>query len=266
MAALTIYIDDSGTDPNQAVAVAAGWISPIEQWKKFAKGWERLKHAPGYEFGCFHMSPCLARNEDTEFRDWDSKKQQLVIRSIRKLVRKRALQGFAVAVGKDDYDDTITGDLRKEAGDNHYTWAFRGLVGLIERWRIANSITGSIEFIFDHIERHELRRKEIEVVFDRAGVEEPIFKKSCELSPLQAADVLAFCTYQKALSKLFGKPMHPIAEESFNEFAAYDGQRWLEATITNRRALAQWVIDVSQKRGTDPWLPLLPPKNIRKAP
>jgi uncharacterized protein DUF3800 len=280
MAALTIYIDDSGTDPTQPFAIAAGWISPIEQWEKFEKDWRRIKAKPGYEFHCFHMSECLASNSTSEFCDWDDAKKERVIRKLRKIIRGGAIQGFAIALGKQDYDKLVTGDLRKEAGDTHYTWAFRGLISLIEAWRVQRSIKATIEFVFDWMERHDPRRKEIEAVFARADEEAKAhnriggykgaysFRKRCDLSPLQAADILALITYQRAQLEISGKKMHPLAEESFNELGAYDNQRWLEVRITNHSGLVDWVDSVTRKRGSKGWSPLvsIKQKPARKAP
>jgi hypothetical protein len=43
LAMFTAYVDDSGTDPNQAVAIASAWIIPGRQIIRLEKEWDTLK-------------------------------------------------------------------------------------------------------------------------------------------------------------------------------------------------------------------------------
>jgi len=40
---MTIYIDDSGTSPENAVAVAAGWIAHTDSWVDFQADWDKAR-------------------------------------------------------------------------------------------------------------------------------------------------------------------------------------------------------------------------------
>ncbi|MGA8503197.1 MAG: hypothetical protein WB683_16705, partial [Candidatus Sulfotelmatobacter sp.] len=50
----TNYVDDSGTDPNQRVAIASGWIVPAARIVALEREWDRLKEKEG--FTDFHTS------------------------------------------------------------------------------------------------------------------------------------------------------------------------------------------------------------------
>jgi hypothetical protein len=107
VAGLTIYIDDSGTSPRNEVAVAAGWIAPLQQWRKFEGDWKKAKQVAGDEFDCFHMSGCVYIERGTEFESWSYPKKQRVIRRLREIIKRRATKGFCLGVRKKDYDELV---------------------------------------------------------------------------------------------------------------------------------------------------------------
>jgi len=251
VAALTFYIDDSGTSPSNPVALAAGWISPPARWKRFEREWEKVKAKETLK--CFHMAHCVFGNEGTEFRDWDYGKKLRVIRKLRTLTRKHVAQGLAVAVGRQDYDDLVKGELRKRAGKDHYTYVVRSLIGLLEAWRTQRHIEEPVEFVFDWMEKRDPRRKEIESAMDELEVEPDALKRfgickgcygfrdRCLVTPLQSADMLAWLVYRRSLLAVNGQEASELVTESFNELALYDNRRWLEAGILSRQHLADWV-------------------------
>jgi hypothetical protein len=124
VAAITAYFDDSGTHKESPVAVAAAWLSRFESWRdKFCPAWDRARTKEKFE--CFHFSEFAASNPKSEFASWDDTKKQRVLFRLRGAIRKNVECGFAIAVKKSDYDETVPPDLRKEAGEFHYTWAVR---------------------------------------------------------------------------------------------------------------------------------------------
>jgi hypothetical protein len=88
----TAYLDDSGTDPNQAVAIATAIIIPAAQIIRLEREWENLKKKEG--FSCFHTSEMIARNKKSEFADWDDEKVDRVFRRVREISMK-----FSIATG-----------------------------------------------------------------------------------------------------------------------------------------------------------------------
>ena len=53
---MTIYIDDSGTSPENAVAVAAGWIAHTDSWVDFQADWDKTRDIDGDKFDSMHMA------------------------------------------------------------------------------------------------------------------------------------------------------------------------------------------------------------------
>jgi hypothetical protein len=53
---MTIYIDDSGASPVNAVAVAAGWIAHTDSWVDFQANWDKARDIDGDKFDSMHMA------------------------------------------------------------------------------------------------------------------------------------------------------------------------------------------------------------------
>lgn len=252
VAALTIYLDDSGTSPTNSIAVAAGWIAKLPSWELFQRDWEKIKNIESDKFGCMHMAEFVHGSE--EFEGWDLDKKLRVIRKLRKVIMKRALKGFALGVIKKDFDEVVPDELRKLGFENHYTFAVRSVLGMIDKWRQEKGFQDApIEYIFDWQDRHDLRRKEIEEVFARAkgddnafrryGIREndPLFRKKDSIYPLQAADILAWSVYQVVLHEIEKTKLKPIAKETFLDFFSHRQRGFLEGGYNKRQAIIEWV-------------------------
>jgi hypothetical protein len=261
VATLTMYIDDSGTSPKHEVAVAAGWISPVRQWKKFEKEWEKAKIITGDEFDCFHMSPCVYSGKKTEFATWSYTKKQRVIRRLRNIIKRRAMKGFCSAIRKKDYDELVPLELKEERGRHHYTWVMRNVLGQIHRWREDNNVTDPIEYIFDWMKPTDPRRVEIQNAFapfeenpeaqKRFGLYKGCcnFRERCEVAPLQAADILAWLLYRGTLHREAIQGINEIALESLADFAGYQGGEFVIGGNSTRNMVAKWVAGALRERG-----------------
>jgi len=249
VAALTIYLDDSGTHPEAPYAVVAGWISPFQQWKKLTREWKHVAKEEG--FTVFHMSECMANNRKSEFADWDEDKKRRVIHKLRGIIEQRVVQGFAITLNKKDYDDVMTPEVRKKAGDFHYTFAVRTILGVIETWRDQHGNKQPTEYIFDRMSQG---RKEIDGVFADAESQDDSlhrygiykgchsFRDKAEIVPLQAADIIAWLSFQRAHFQYSGKPVHAITSETFDAL----NNRNFKAMSFTRDSLREWVQKAQQ--------------------
>lgn len=249
VAALTLFIDDSGTAPNQEIAVAAGLISPLEEWRKFEKKWDRAKADAVDGFACFHSSECVARNPKSEFAAWDDAKVSRVLKTLRAAIKSHTSCALAIAVVKKDYNDWVDGELRKE-WKNHYTFAFRCMMGALHAWMLEHGHEKStVEIVHDYLKPNDPRRKELQGVFDKARNSDGVcFKDRCKITPLQATDILAWATYQKALNYDTQRSMSPFAKATIEDFAKR-GPDWLRLGIYRGRELEERVRLEKQKLG-----------------
>ncbi|MFI5102983.1 MAG: DUF3800 domain-containing protein [Terriglobales bacterium] len=249
VAALTIHFDDSGTAPDQPIAVVAGWVSPVVQWIKFIRDWKKAELE--YGFATFHMAEFIANNPKSEFADknvWSGNHKKRAMLRLRYIIQQHAVQGFGVSVIKQDYDELVQGKLRKDTGEYHYTWAIRSVIGRVEKWRSEHGIKEPIEYIFDRM-AHKRSKEEINLVFEQAeslpdslhryGIYKGChsFRDKTEVLPLQAADILAWLLYRREQYRNSGLKLPAIAVDTFNYF----NSRGLMAVYQTRKQLEEWV-------------------------
>lgn len=259
----TLYVDDSGTAPDQKVAIAAAVIAPVPAWRRFEREWRRVMQKEGFK--CFHTAECVARNGKSEFGDWDEAKRDRVIRRMKQLIKKYAARVIALAIHKADFDEVVTGEVRELAGKSHYTIAVRSLLGDVKRWRtMREHSVQQIEYIFDWMEPNtDGRREEVEGILCKAHLAQRslesfgiyqgfyAFRKRCAVVQLQAADFVAWTYFQAAKQKYQGTPIHPIAKETLEYFNTLDRDSgdWFDARIWGKENLRRWVKDI-QDNGT----------------
>jgi len=144
----TVFVDDSGTDPNQKVAIATCLIVPAKRIVALEREWNALKLRE--EFSCFHTAEFSARNPKSEFAKWDVNKHERVFDRVRSIIKKFGVKCFSFAVNKKDYDEVIPGEFRKHLND-HYSWAVYYAVRLCVRWRAEKNVPKPFEWIFDYM-------------------------------------------------------------------------------------------------------------------
>jgi len=142
----TVYIDDSGTDPNQPMAIASALIIPAARVVALDKEWEKLTKKEG--FTEFHTSECVWLNEDSEFAKWDAHKQKRVISRVRQIGKKFGVQAMSLAITKADYNELVPDWLRELAGKYHYTWAIRNMLDMLDRWAAEHRVRVPFEYIY----------------------------------------------------------------------------------------------------------------------
>jgi hypothetical protein len=184
VAAITAYLDDSGTSPDNPVACAAGFLSPVPQWKKFERDWRDARYIPGDEFICMHIAECVANNRKSEFHDWDLPKKRRVLLTMSQAGGWRRDQNIPDPIEYVfDWMD-VKDPRRKELEELLENECERGTAlsdyGLI---------SGGYSF----------RHKE-------------------DVVPLQAADMLAWTLYNGIQLALDIKPITQLAGEGYSDF------------------------------------------------
>jgi hypothetical protein len=251
LAMFTAYIDDSGSDPKQAVANATTLIIPAARIVALEREWEGLKLKEG--FSEFHTSPFVARNPKSDFANWDTAKHERVFRRVRDICKKYTVQAMSFTVYKKDYDEIVPKSFREDCGTFHYTWAIRQLLSHTEQWRRQHQAP-PLEYVFSWMgeKRKNPRRREIEDVMDQAeesaketghsgAYEHWSFRRAGDIPGLQCVDALAWCVYQYGLLAYCNKAMSDEALEAWNDFTKCKGGKWgFDVTIT-RKALKEWV-------------------------
>lgn len=247
MAALTAHFDDSGTHGDSHTIVVAGFVSLPVQWRRFTREWNKAKSE--YGFQVFRFAEFLANAEGSEFEDkkkWSDRYKAIVLRSLREIAFRHSIQAFSASVGRADYEEIVVGHLRERFG-SPFTWVVRSVMGFIEKWRAGNDISEPIEYIFDTM--HDLPKREIDGIFDGALKGDDVLQRygihpGChsfgderEILPLQAADLLAGCVYQRDKVRVKGIEIPQYVADTFNFFKLKD--RYFISRYQTRESLLQ---------------------------
>lgn len=253
----TVYIDDSGTDPKQHVAIAAALIVPTVRLEELGEKWDALKRE--YLIPEFHSSVCVAGQKKTPFEKWSSQRKKHLCYCVREITEEFAVKAVSFAVHKSDYDEIIPeNDQLRNVGGNqyHYTWAIRNTISLLDRW--SSTVTRSpFEYVFDCMgaDRRNAAKKEIETVMAQADSEYPgryeghySFRNRKDHPGLQCSDLLAWSCYQFACHSFRGKYLHPIAEDTFWDYEKYRYGTWMFAITQRKEQIKEW----ADKERADP--------------
>jgi hypothetical protein len=258
LAMVTVFIDDSGTGPNQKVAIASALIVESSRIVDLDKEMTELGREEGFlgENGIpdFHTSECVAANPHSCFSGWSEEKRARVCEEIRQIIKKYGVNACSIALEQNLYDELVPvgSALRSWGGKYHYTWAVREVIEAMESWAKAQNLRDPIEYIFDCMGRdvRNIPKAEVEGVMEAAEARKPgwyaghyAFRSRKQTPGLQCADLLAWTSYCYARFALVGSPLHEIAEAGFREFDRFHprGAIWFVGVVQTRPQLAEWV-------------------------
>jgi hypothetical protein len=248
----TIYLDDSGTSPDQRVAIASAVVIPAAQIIRLENEWESLKKKE--HFSSFHTSEFVAKNPKSDFASWDTDKQKRVFGRVRQISRKYGIKALSFAVNKKDYEEVIfPEDFRNYVGKYHYTWAVRHLISFIDQWRLPRKI-GPLEYVFDWMGKTtDPKRVEVETVMEQAEWIANKFQRINEytnygfyhrpdVAGLQCVDAIGWTCYQQAMARFCNTPLHEFADSAWADYGGPLNERgWLEAVTVTRDNLGKWL-------------------------
>ncbi|HEX6505324.1 MAG TPA: DUF3800 domain-containing protein [Terriglobales bacterium] len=198
----TAYFDDSGTDLNSDIAIAACYVSGNRGWDEFVKAWDDARWEEGFD--CFHMAEFAAPREHSH-EPWDDDKKRHVYARLARIINENKRIGTAVAVPKEIWNSTPE-HILQHYGRQHYTFAVRMCMNRIRDWRARSLITLPIRYIFDWEMQRSPKREEISKILDLLSKpqNQPVadllglepdgysFEHKEKFRPLQAADILAW--------------------------------------------------------------------------
>jgi hypothetical protein len=260
----TAYFDDSGTDRNSDIAIAACYVSTKRGWDGFVDEWDRARWEES--FTCFHMADFIAPPE-RKFKpwcDWDNRKKDHVYTRLTKIINENKMVGIAVAIPKAVWD-AVPERIHRHYGREHYTFAVRMCLNRILRWRADSMIKLPVRYIFDWEMHNTQKREEISRIFELIGKSqnqevagllglEPQgygFEHKEEFKPLQAADILAW------QMRSHMRKIRPIGHD--DESLCHDGFRLLrqdqemDLGFFTKQQIDKFVVDFDEIDKVSPW-------------
>jgi hypothetical protein len=240
----TVFIDDSGTDPNQKVAMASALVVPTRQLAALNAEWSTF--LLNEHISSFHASVCVSQNNKSEFASWDSAHVLRATDRIRQISRKYAIKAFSFAADKSSYDATLTDAEKELFGKSHFTWALQHLLNLLEQWIGDRGVR--FECVFDWMQNSPAKA-EVEYVM-HAYTAPARFEKRSATPGLQCVDLLAWSSYHVARSHFYEYAINAIALHNYRAFAHFPGE-WLTARSITPADLRDWVTSSVRLRPDD---------------
>ncbi len=226
---LVAYFDESYSHPPAPlVYTVAGYLSTVQEWKKFQKEWRRELNRAGIDF--FHMTTYEARLKDAQgnlhgvgnYKDWDNAKRVEVIKRLHRAIHRRVITGVAASVVVGDYNEMITPELRPGFGDPH-EFAVIACLKHIRNWCGKNGHVEPISYIF---ESGSDRQQVVNLSLKHAYLDEEkrreyrigswTFADKKDVNPLQAADIIAYETTKEMCRRLDAGNTRPVRRSMEN--------------------------------------------------
>ena len=231
LAVYTSFIDDSGTDPKQPIAIASALLIPAKKLSALESEWATFLDKE--DITDFHTSVCVFHNPHTQFANWDDIRVRRVLKRVQQVIFKYSVKGLSVAIHKARHDKKVPMEAREVIGNNHYTYAVDGVISWIHNWASEREVP--MEYVFDTIDEktQRVQRREIDRIMMNAEEACPgwfagrySFRKREGVPALQCADLFAWTCYQKACAKITEKPLSPIAGECWDRFESAKSREW----------------------------------------
>lgn len=247
-----VYFDDSGTAPDQRIAIASALIIPANRILALENEWKGF--CDKYGITELHASECAWQNPKSQYADWNEAKIGAAFDRARQIVMKYGIRAFSFAVTKKEFDEEVPDEHKVYWAQDHYAYAIRRVLRFIWKWSGDSEFMNRLDYVFDS------GSKKVEGEIDRVLlVEESFrpgslegrysFRKRQEWPGLQCADVLAWTCCCQARNFFEGTPMNPYAEKSIREFANFRSKEWLTGVWTTREDLRGTVQQFKQIYG-----------------
>jgi Protein of unknown function (DUF3800) len=213
---LYAYIDDSGTHDASDVVSMGAFMALFEKWFTFDIDWCAVLDLESID--AFHMSHCEAA-ADPFFWPWA--RRAALIHDLRQVLIRHQLLGTAFSISRRDWDELVTGEHREHLG-NAVDMAFGGAIGQLVAYARRVYPREPIEVVIDD---QKQRREDLQRMVDNYEALKIIypelvsatFASMRNVTPLQAADMLAWEAYQYAI-EWFTTNGHPVARAHFRDF------------------------------------------------
>jgi hypothetical protein len=214
---LAAYFDESGIHSGCPALTVAGWLSTELQWKKFQKEWDDALQDAGLTY--FHMTDY--ENRQGSYKHWTNPKREAVLKTLHKIIRKRAIIPVSASVPIQLYKD-IRQNYAKP--NSPYIFCVHQCLLQLEVWARENRDNRNVKYVF---ERGSGFGNDLSGLFQHL-MKDPIKKHRFRLAswqfgdkrmltPLQAADLLAYESNKEMLNFIVpGTDIRPIRKSALN--------------------------------------------------
>lgn len=204
MAMYSAYFDESGHRKNGGWFVVAGFLGDVAQLVHLEREWSSI--LTPYGISRFHAADF--NKGSTGFGHLTENDRDEIHGKLVGAILRRIEIPIAWGVDLSKYNAANSKYLIEESLGSPYGLAARSCIGACENWISHNSITDPVEIIF---ENGATDSGQVEWICIRDSIPVPLFKDKRDFSPLEAADLLAYCAYQSRVqSRLKRRHEHAL--------------------------------------------------------
>jgi hypothetical protein len=199
--AIEAYIDESGSEKNDAIFVLAGFFGEAGQWIEFSDDWRKcLSELPA--LSSLHMVDAPRLSGD--FTNWKREARNAKLRSLAEVIKSHTvspngLRAIYFTTPFDVFKEHVVRDLEKPLSAV-YLWGLFLILVAIQKDLDERGVSGPFDPIFD---RNDVFGRKARVLYplirdsvnDKLKISLPYdaaFKDDQSFPPLQAADMLAY--------------------------------------------------------------------------
>jgi hypothetical protein len=237
------YFDDSGTHDTSDVVLLAGVFGNQFQWQYFSELWatKLADPSPGKQpLTRFHMTEC--QTSRGEFAGWKRHETDFLVHELEQIIIRCGIWSHATAISRKAWDELIAGEFRDYVGDAE-GFCIRDVYIRTLDWCRTKAAGSELAFVFDDRPNREKENERIFRLFESfqtaykgtPKLTSLTFHGSRETLPLQAADLIAWETYQHALDVL--KNEATLAAPRRKQFAVLLNEGRLAFRIASRQAV-----------------------------
>lgn len=200
VATLKAFFDDTGTHADSMVMGIAGCISTIERWDAFSYEWD--EHLASWDLEWFHMVD--AETKSKSFKGWTDVHRDSRIGILSRLVANTIVCSVGTVLPHQILQNVNGKMMELSNTQRHPYWlAFRQIFNGIDiACRACGANKSDVEIVFAEQKGIGPRTLEAWRQFIRdEGFQEPVFRPSKGLPPLQAADMVAWFLQHRCKSR-----------------------------------------------------------------
>ena len=193
------YFDDSGHPDDQEAVVVAGFVASEDDWLLFEREWQEILDREGMEI--FHMT------DFEKSKIWPQHKKDALLSKLINTIKIRTVKSISQGVFMKDYKQINEQRAFEETIGTPYALAGRTVTKSLADWKRSFAPEDKLLVFFEDGTKH---KGDFIDAMERDQLPCPAFIKKCEATPLQAADLLAWETFNAFKTKQVRPSWHKL--------------------------------------------------------
>jgi hypothetical protein len=252
MSRLTFYGDESGTTQENRVAVVAGYVGQVSEWRRFEREWSKVLRK--YEIRIMHRANLETwHGEFTDADGWNPIRRKELLTELQPIIKSCTKVAIGSAVIKRDWEEVIPDWLKRFFG-GVYGWCAHDCVVGVRKWcegpnrGRARPITWAFEqgaegqrqvsTMFAELSRFP----ELKAAFRIGTLAFP----GKEVVPLQAADLLAYEIFKQVENQIVDRGEKHGVRMSVRHLMRPQDPTYLK--YWDRARLREWLTTSEERR------------------